>query len=674
MQTISSLDTNNYQNDIIKILMQVFNEKEVNKKIKLLNKTIESINKKIVNTKNKEKKELEGILGTIYIYKIDIHAYKTRNELLNKNFETAEKEYQFLNTTFQNLKKIEVIKEEEKLYKTIILFEQELEAIYNYIYIKEQDSSKLYAIRNDFVNKLLELIKEYKNLKAIKRIIHCSKILQEYYINIGEFDYGYNYLLNTAEYIIQQSKTIKDEKQKALYISESEGLLGKANFDHANYLLNKGNTIKGLDYFKKSKTHFNNATIGVDAINKIIYDNLVIICDKLIKFISAILNFESDPENVKKEIENFFNTFLDFENMDSQLHEYIKVGNLTFKSISSMLDAFQSIEHTKFESADTFYKKALAFLERADNTVIPTQKLNLNYYKHSLAILFNFERAKKHFEINNFPEAIKILEKIPIQIKEFLDFFNSLPSTSKELWKGMKNYYIGLIPLCDAMIKHIDGFSTILESNELALKNFTIADKKYQEALEIFSKNIDLNDLYQEKLSLDCQKYKQQAYNYKKLIENKIKKEVMLFPNITFNFISNSEYKKQLILDYEELKRCYYSNAFKSVLLLSGSILESCLIDNLKLDEKNYLAKCLKLFPPKKHESAPKKIEKMKLFQMIRVKFDEYPFQEKLADLIRDFRNIIHPDVQIRKKLAYKTNKNDAKALIGYLINLLNKF
>jgi len=130
-----------------------------------------------------------------------------------------------------------------------------------------------------------------------------------------------------------------------------------------------------------------------------------------------------------------------------------------------------------------------------------------------------------------------------------------------------------------------------------------------------------------------------------------------------------------MVSDFNELKSCYNVNSYKAVLLLAGSILESCLIDNLKQDESKNLALFNMIFQKKVNRiNNVKKIEDMTLYELIEVSFQAEPFKKSVGNLLKDFRNIIHPDVQIRKKMKYQPNTHDAKLVVEALLNVLKLF
>jgi hypothetical protein len=63
---------------------------------------------------------------------------------------------------------------------------------------------------------------------------------------------------------------------------------------------------------------------------------------------------------------------------------------------------------------------------------------------------------------------------------------------------------------------------------------------------------------------------------------------------MTFDFVSDPKFKELLRRDYQELKNCMDVKAAKSVLVLSGSIIEALLIEFfLQFQPKGYTPKSI---------------------------------------------------------------------------------
>lgn len=107
---------------------------------------------------------------------------------------------------------------------------------------------------------------------------------------------------------------------------------------------------------------------------------------------------------------------------------------------------------------------------------------------------------------------------------------------------------------------------------------------------------------------------------------------------MNFDFISDKNFRELLIRDYQELKNCVETKSTKSVLVLSGSIIEAVLTE--------YFIQ----FPPDGKNEA--QILTSTLNNLVEWAVQEGVISEKeknLAGVVKDYRNLIHPGREIRK-------------------------
>lgn len=121
-------------------------------------------------------------------------------------------------------------------------------------------------------------------------------------------------------------------------------------------------------------------------------------------------------------------------------------------------------------------------------------------------------------------------------------------------------------------------------------------------------------------------------------------------PEQDWGFISNQKLKAILIRDYAELSLLLNRKANKSILVLSGSILEAILVSILSQHKADADTAYSNLYGSK--QKVLPAIEDWKLYQLIRVagaigKLDEDTMRQ--ADILRDYRNLIHPVAEVRK-------------------------
>lgn len=117
--------------------------------------------------------------------------------------------------------------------------------------------------------------------------------------------------------------------------------------------------------------------------------------------------------------------------------------------------------------------------------------------------------------------------------------------------------------------------------------------------------------------------------------------------NDRFGFIAKLEVKSQLTTDFNELHLCMKQSAFKASIVLIGSLVECVLYYHIESvdDIKNSIPRF-----------DQREIGLSDLLQWARQYgiIDENLF--KLSEPIRDYRNLIHPRVQIRTKTLLSEN------------------
>ncbi|MBD3630497.1 hypothetical protein [Cyclobacterium sp.] len=135
-----------------------------------------------------------------------------------------------------------------------------------------------------------------------------------------------------------------------------------------------------------------------------------------------------------------------------------------------------------------------------------------------------------------------------------------------------------------------------------------------------------------------------------------------------FDFISDQNFREILERDFEELNKCAANNCTKSVLLLSGSIIEAILADYFI----NFSIEGLK----------KKAVLSMDLFGLIEKAYEAKLISQstkELSTVIKNYRNLIHPGREIRKNESFDENTGDvAKSVLNIIVkevreNYLNK-
>jgi len=154
-----------------------------------------------------------------------------------------------------------------------------------------------------------------------------------------------------------------------------------------------------------------------------------------------------------------------------------------------------------------------------------------------------------------------------------------------------------------------------------------------------FLKNINNGKLQLENVSINIEKLKE-------LNEDD---SVYELHEQSWEFIKDDELKKIIVRDYDELRRILKVQAPKSAIVLSGSILEAVLVNIIRQNEDKGKQAYLKVFT--KVTSAPP-IQEWSLNQLILIGAELGILDgdtKRHADVIREYRNLIHPMVEVRR-------------------------
>lgn len=115
-----------------------------------------------------------------------------------------------------------------------------------------------------------------------------------------------------------------------------------------------------------------------------------------------------------------------------------------------------------------------------------------------------------------------------------------------------------------------------------------------------------------------------------------------------FKFIANDGLRNIIERDYIEIQKAFVSACWKSVIILAGSIIEAILTD-LLLQNGSAATSASKA-------SKKPDISEWDLANLIDVSVElglVSPAVEKLSHPIREYRNLVHPGNELRKKLSF---------------------
>lgn len=130
---------------------------------------------------------------------------------------------------------------------------------------------------------------------------------------------------------------------------------------------------------------------------------------------------------------------------------------------------------------------------------------------------------------------------------------------------------------------------------------------------------------------------------------------------MTFDFIHDKKFKEILERDYNELTACFTTKSSKSILLLSGSIVESVLTDFF-----------IENLPTGKSKNDILKSNLVTLLDFAETAKLITSKEKQLAVIIKDYRNLIHPGKEVRTKeeFDFETAKL-AKILLDIILKKL---
>jgi hypothetical protein len=144
----------------------------------------------------------------------------------------------------------------------------------------------------------------------------------------------------------------------------------------------------------------------------------------------------------------------------------------------------------------------------------------------------------------------------------------------------------------------------------------------------------------------------------------------------SFPFITDAELKRIIERDYSELKlKLFPDEAWKSVVVMAGSILEAILFDVLTQPNNKANANASLKAPRDKHQQ-PIDITTgdWKLFNLIEVAVDLKILPPERGDAIdqvlRDYRNFVHPKKEVKAR--HLCNEAEALLAIGALDAVCN--
>lgn len=135
-----------------------------------------------------------------------------------------------------------------------------------------------------------------------------------------------------------------------------------------------------------------------------------------------------------------------------------------------------------------------------------------------------------------------------------------------------------------------------------------------------------------------------------------------------FAFVKDARLNKAVIRDFQELNICAQHGATKAAMILGGSIIEAVLLDHLKRPRRKVKAEAA--YSTIYHGKS-KKLGEMGLDDLLKVAGNMNllpPDAIKLCDLVKDYRNLVHPGRELRFPAAVDSDRSQ---LVGDLVRIV---
>lgn len=142
--------------------------------------------------------------------------------------------------------------------------------------------------------------------------------------------------------------------------------------------------------------------------------------------------------------------------------------------------------------------------------------------------------------------------------------------------------------------------------------------------------------------------------------------------NKLLSTIADEDLRECITSDIRDIENCIHAAAWKPAVIMCGSVLEAILTDWLnQLPEADVKEAYLEVYPSRKNA---KKVEKFKLIEMIKVAEHLdiiHGYHATIGDGIRNFRNLIHPNLVLRQQI--KPNQSIAEIGKGIIVAVLQE-
>lgn len=358
-------------------------------------------------------------------------------------------------------------------------------------------------------------------------------------------------------------------------------------------------------------------------------------------FITFIKTIESCGNKEKYTID-----FCDFKELElDYVVDYI-CNNIKIYSFNQNI--YQKLIETIIE--ELFKRKRYDVIVRITESIDFKQ---LDYLKFGFELGYSYKELKKDKEAKKFYE-------------EYMDKHPNSDATINNLGVIYEKENIWVINELKLFYLDCDENNNVICSYKRLPSLLKCSEAKSQELLNMF---LDKNYIFKNKnhnYNTNSNVYKINTAIYERI--KQLEKENILVSNFMDNLnnftienlknldyietqqklleIKNQKVKDIFIRDYNELVYNYLSNQSKTVVLMSGTIIELLLLYMLELNSISKYNVGSK--------SKNKKIEEMDISEMLEVCTSEkliHNAPKKFIDGMKNFRNFVHPGKEMREKL-----------------------
>jgi len=375
--------------------------------------------------------------------------------------------------------------------------------------------------------------------------------------------------------------------------------------------------------------------------------------------------------------------------------QYIDKHKLLKHIIDYTIGVATSLNHKQVKLENKYISIPAVFLNYSDSNLDHSEYAktnlaafigilirNVNYHSMSPMIVDNIRSKNKEFNVKG-DESLILIDKQGM-------FVSYVDDNAQHILNQTAKYH-DMIEIVAVFNTILDKFGFFLNLNDVFSLFLLYKMKSWIKYPEVIFKNsvsnksawaLIINEyglIHNFNSTIDCYNLERKLQDYIVFFAKHeylwwtnydfpafIKRDRLNYKTRLFSFINDDEYRNIIIDDYYEAKQSYDSNCYKATMILCGSIIEALLSILVH-----------------KHESYKNDNHGYTLKELLVISKDNKLVTDipllKMLDALRDFRNMIHPNIIIRKQL-YPDNSMASISLavvdllIKHMMNAANKY